>query len=206
MNHPAAVFGYGSLVSAASAALTLGRAAEEPLATWGPGEAVPARLVGWRRRFSQARDNRTCEKTFALDADGSVPEWVLGLNVEETGDPADVVNGLLIAVGSDELDRLDVRELRYDRREVRDGIETAAARDAFARVITYVAKPAHLALEPPPGAVILRSYAAAVESAFAMLGAGQREEYLRTTGPYPCEPVDAHLVADGIPEGNPRTW
>ena len=64
----------------------------------------------------------------------------------------------------------------------------------------------HLALEPPPDAVILRSYALAVERAFATLGPGQREEYLRTTGPPPYEPVDAHLVADAIPEGNPRAW
>jgi cation transport regulator ChaC len=203
MSAPTAVFGYGSLVSAASAAVTLGRPPQE---RWGEGAALAASLRGWRRRFSQARDNRACEKTFALDADDSVPTHVLGLNVEETGDPGDSVNGLLIAVDDAELARLDVRELRYDRREVRDAIEPAEAREAFASVVTYVAKREHLAPAPPPGAVILRSYAEAVESAFAGLGPGQLEEYRRTTGPLPVEPVAAHLVSDRIPEGNPRTW
>lgn len=198
-----AVFGYGSLVSAASAAVTLGR---PPREVWTEREAVPAKLTGWRRRFSQARDNRTCEKTFALDADDSIPAHVLGLNVERTGDPADTVNGLLIAVSEDELERLDVRELRYDRREVCDEIEPNGVRGAFAMVITYVAKPEHLAPQAPVGAVILRSYAEAVESAFASLGAAELDEYRRTTGPLPVEPVDAHLVADRIPDGNPRAW
>jgi cation transport regulator ChaC len=200
---PTAVFGYGSLVSAASAAVTLGRPPQE---RWEEDAAVPASLRGWRRRFSQARDNRNCEKTFARDADDSVPSHVLGLNVEETGDPADMVNGLLIAVDDAELDRLDVRELRYDRREVGGAVEPAAARDSFAGVITYVAKPKHHALEPPPDAVILRSYAEAVEAAFRELGPAQLDEYRRSTGKLPVEPIAAHLVADRIPEGNPRTW
>ncbi len=52
--------------------------------------------------------------------------------------------------------------------------------------------------------MILRTYAEAVEAAFA--GLGRLDEYLRTTGPYPAPLVDAHLVADRIPEGNPRAW
>ncbi|HEX6601763.1 MAG TPA: gamma-glutamylcyclotransferase family protein, partial [Solirubrobacterales bacterium] len=98
------VFAYGSLVLPASVAETLG---ERPGRT-----AVAAELAGWRRGFTQARDNRACEKTFAL-ADGSVPERILGLNV----DPADghAVNGVALAVTKAELARLDARELRYDR-------------------------------------------------------------------------------------------
>ncbi|MGI8727624.1 MAG: hypothetical protein ACR2K6_08110, partial [Solirubrobacterales bacterium] len=57
----------------ASASETLGREVGEP---------TPATLLGWRRRFSQARDNRRCEKTFARSDDGSVPTWILGLNLE----------------------------------------------------------------------------------------------------------------------------
>ncbi len=196
-----AVFAYGSLVSAASAAVTLGRL---PRASWPTGEAVPARLAGWRRRYSVIRDNRSCEKTFALDADGSVPAHVLGLNIEPTGARDDLVNGILIAVGAAELDRLDARELRYDRREV--AVEPAAAGERFTTVVTYVAKPEQHAPAPPPGAVILRSYVAAVEAAFDELGPGQLDEYRRSTGPYPAELVDAHLIADRIPEGNPRAW
>lgn len=194
-----AAFGYGSLVDPASAALTLGR---EPADRWDEGAAVPAVLAGWQRRWSQARDNHRCEKTFARDGDGSVPDYVLGLNIERTGNQRDVVNGLLIEVTEAELQRLDVRELRYDRVEVVDEITPRG----FDSVITYVAKPENLVLEPPPGAVILRSYAEAVESAFHSLGRGHRAEYVRTTGPHPVEIIDAHLVEDRIPSGNPRGW
>ena len=69
-----ALFAYGSLVSPASAARTLGRPVEAP---------APARLPGWRRRWSLARDNLRSEKTFAR-ADGSAPPYFLGLNIEPT--------------------------------------------------------------------------------------------------------------------------
>lgn len=198
-----AVFAYGSLVAAPSAAGTLGR---EPAERWAEGSAELATLTGWQRRWSQARDNRRCEKTFARDADGSIPDFVLGLNVERTGNPRDVVNGLLIEVTGAELERLDRRELRYERTPVGEEVLPRAVAGRFERIITYEARPEQLVLEPPPGAVILRSYATAVEAAFDALGAGQRAEYLRTTEPYPVELIDAHLVADRIPEGNPRAW
>ena len=99
-----------------------------------------------------------------------------------------------------------MRELRYDRVDVTAEIAPHSLAAEFEAVITYEAKPENLVLEPPPGAVILRSYAAAVESAFAALGPGQRLEYLRTTQTHPAELVDAHLISDRIPEGNPRTW
>ena len=66
-----AVFGYASLVSPASASHTLGR----------PVAPIPARLQGWTRAWSLARDNRTSEKTFARP-DGSEPAYCLGLNLE----------------------------------------------------------------------------------------------------------------------------
>lgn len=200
---PIAVFGYGSLVSARSAAATLGRS-ERP--EWAPGEASVARLVGWRRRFSQARDNRTCEKTFALERDGSVPPFVLGLNVERTGDRDDCVNGMLIAVSEEELARLDVRELRYDRIAVGPEIEPRGATAAFEQVIVYAAKRKHLALDPPAGAVVLRAYVDAVEAAFETLGAEQLDAYRSLTGPPPVEVVDARLLRERIPPGNPRGW
>lgn len=198
-----AVFGYGSLVDAPSAARTLGR---DPAESRPEGTAWTAELVGWQRRWSQARDNRRCEKTFALDRDGSVPDYVLGLNIERTGSPHDVVNGLLIAVSEEELARLDLREVRYDRVDVTAEIAPHSLAAEFEAVITYEAKPENLVLEPPAGSVILRSYAEAVEAAFAKLGPGQRLEYLRTTQTHPVEPVDAHLISDRIPEGNPRAW
>src|SRR5215210_4348598 len=105
------VFGYGSLVSAESAGLTLGRKVE----------LLPADLAGWKRRFSQTRDNLTCEKTFEL-ADGSRPEWILGLNVERGEDQAGPVNGAVIEMTDEELARLAIREIRYDAVDVTDQV------------------------------------------------------------------------------------
>jgi cation transport regulator ChaC len=187
------LFGYGSLVLPESASMTLGREV---------GELRPARLRDWRRRFSQRRDNLTCEKTFECE-DGRRPEWILGLNVEAGEDPAGPVNGVVIELSEAELDRLDIREIRYDRVEVTDSID---GDDLPERIVTYTAKEFHLASEPPEDAVILATYADAVEKGFEALGPGELERYLATTGPYPVERVAASLVIDKIPDGNPRVW
>ncbi len=193
-----AVFAYGSLVERTSAATTLGRPVDK---VWA------ASLPGWKRRFSLARHNRTCEKTFARAVDGSVPEWVLGLNVEPAGSSqAESVNGCLIEIEPAELERLDARELRYNRVEVAEQITDVAGRREFGRVVTYVAKSRHLAPAPPPDAVILRSYANVVEAGLEALGAAHTQEYRRNTLPYPAELIDGVLVADSIPDGNPRDW
>lgn len=190
-----AVFGYASLVSAESASATLGRPVPTPLR--------PARLRGWRRRWSQARDNHRSEKTFALD-NGDLPDYCLGLNVERGEDPAGPVNGVVIELTEAELDRLDIREIRYDRVEVTDLIEAAGPLPDL--IITYTAKATNFAPEPPPGTIILDSYAAAVEEAFEALGPGELEHYLASTGPYPVERVPATMVRDRAPEGNPKDW
>jgi cation transport regulator ChaC len=190
-----AVFGYGSLVLAESASMTLGR----PV-----GATRPAALQGWRRRFSQCRDNLAVEKTFAL-ADGTRPRWILGLNVEQGEDDAGPVNGALIELeGQAELDRLALRELRYLAVEVTPQIE--AGGEVPTRVFVFTARPEQHAPAPPDGAVILASYARAVEAAFTALGEGELERFRETTGPYPVERVEATLVEDAIPEGNPRAW
>jgi cation transport regulator ChaC len=187
------VFAYGSLAHPGSAAETLGA---DPAR-----RAIAAELNGWRRGFTQARDNRACEKTFAL-ADGTVPAHVLGLNVHPAGGA--VVNGVAISVSSAELDRLDGRELRYDRVEV--AARVAAAETLPGPVYAYVAKPANLALRPPPGAVILRSYLDAVEDAFAALGETHLGAFRESVEPLPAPVVEARLLADRIPPGNPREW
>jgi cation transport regulator ChaC len=187
----AAIFAYGSLVDPRSAAATLG--ADRP--------SVPARLRGWRRGFTQARDNVACEKTFAL-GDGSLPPFVLGLNINPA--PGESVNGALLSLSDAELTRLDERELRYDRVAVEADIEPADALEG--PVFAYIAKPEHLALEPPPGAVILRSYAVAVERAFAAVGERDLAEYRASVEPLPAPVVDAELIRDRIRPGNPRQW
>jgi cation transport regulator ChaC len=195
-----AIFGYGSLVDPASAARTLGRPVAEP---------VPARLRGWKRRWSQKRDNLTCEKTFALRSDGRTPTWILGLNLEpaDGSEPHGPPNGVLIELTEAELDRLDLREIRYDRVDVTEVLELDRDRpDRFDRVVTYTAKPYHHSPTPPDDAVILATYANTVETAFAALGEDERRIYVETTGAPPVDVVEADLVRDRIPPGNPREW
>jgi cation transport regulator ChaC len=187
------LFGYGSLVLPASASMTLGR----PV-----GHLQPARLHDWRRRFSQRRDNLTCEKTFEC-AGGWRPEWILGLNLEAGEDDAGPVNGVVIELTEAELDRLDIREIRYDRVDVTETVEGVNLPDT---IVTYKAKEFHFAPEPPTNSVILRTYAEAVERGFDGLGAEELQHYIRTTGAYPVDLVEAELVADRIPAGNPRDW
>jgi hypothetical protein len=186
-----AVFAYGSLVSRESFEQTLGRA---------PGAILPARLPGWRRRWSVARDNLAHEKTFARADNGEVPPWVIGLNLEpdeDGGGPAP--NGALVEIAEAELARLDLREMRYDRVE-------AGGLEGFDRVVTYVAKTAHFAPDPPPGAVAMAPYLRTVEAAFRELGEGEWELFLQTTGPPPVEAIEPQLLRDEIPPGNPRGW
>jgi hypothetical protein len=195
-----AVFGYASLVSPASISVTLGRRVEScPL----------ARLSGWRRRWSVARDNLATEKTFAPPDGGEPFPWCLGLNVERDADGGEgsAPNGALIEVSAAELERLGVREMRYDPVEVtRDVILADGTPPGIDRVFAFTAKPRHHFPVPPGGAVIMRSYLAAVEAAFDALGEGELELFRATTGPVPVEPVDGVLVRDRIPPGNPRDW
>lgn len=194
-----AVFAYGSLVDPRSASLTLEREVSSPL---------PARLVGWRRRWSVCRDNRCAEKTFAIHPGDEVPPWIIGLNIEP--DPEDVgPAGALLEVTETELERLDLREMRYERADVTAAVRPLEgdpkAGHPFDTVIGFTARSEHHAPKPPPGAVIIAAYLRTVEAAFAareMLYA-----FRGTTEEPPVPVVEATLVAgDEIPAGNPREW
>ena len=193
-----AVFAYGSLAHPESAAMTLGRS---------PIEVVAATLPGWRRSFSSRRDNLRSEKRFAL-SDGSLPEWILSLNIDPDPEAGWGPNGVLITVDDSDLARLDRRELRYERADVTAdvAIEPPGRACTYDRVVAYVARPENLALEPPPGSVVLRSYVDAVELAFERLGGDALRAYGATTEPPPVEIVDATLAGGDIPRGNPRSW
>jgi hypothetical protein len=191
-----AVFGYGSLVDPGSVEETLGRR---------PERSGPARLAGWRRRWSIARDNLAAEKTFARQG-GDLPPWIVGLNLEHAGTGAEArgaPNGALIEVTEAELARLDIRELRYDRVEVTVDVSDD---HGFETVYAYTARPQYFAPELPPGGVAMAPYLRALQTAFEDLGPGQWELFLETTGPPPVELIEPVLVKDLIPPGNPREW
>ena len=191
-----AVFAYGSLVSPRSFEQTLGRA---------PSELRPRRLGGWRRRWSVVRDNHSAEKTFARRDNGELPPWIVGLNIEEDRAAATETapNGALIEVSEAELDRLDLREMRYRRVEVTEDIEDDAGAEA---VFAYTARPEHFNPTPPPDAVRMAPYLRALEAAFGELGEGEWELFLETTEEHPGETIEPLLVRDEIPPGNPREW
>jgi hypothetical protein len=193
-----AVFGYGSLVSRASIAETLGHEATAP---------VPARLKGWRRRWSIYRVNAAHEKTFER-VDGEPFRHIVGLNIERAPEAAEAEwpNGALIELTEGELERLDRREVRYDRVEVDPAAALTHEPHDFDRVFAFTAKEGHFAAETPPGSIIIASYVRACEAAFNELGPEGWERFLRTTGEFPAPVVEARLVVDEIPEGNPRAW
>ncbi|MET0926521.1 MAG: gamma-glutamylcyclotransferase family protein [Solirubrobacterales bacterium] len=190
----AGVFGYGSLVSVASASQTIGRPVEI---------AAVARLEGWTRAWTLGRNQARSEKTFARP-DGSRPRFCLGLNVEPSERPT-APNGALIELSQVELERLDLREIRYHRVEVTEALELDGEH-GFDAIYTYSARPEHHHPEPPEDAIVIASYPATIEAAFAELGPEQLELYRRTTAPIPVEVTAATLVRDRIPAGNPRDW
>jgi cation transport regulator ChaC len=189
-----AVFGYGSLADPASAAITLGRDVEV---------IGSARLAGWRRRWSVMRDNRATEKCFARELDGSIPAHCIGLNLERVeGEPG--ANGVLLSVKESDLERLDLREMRYERTDVSADVRVTSGEAASRVVVAYTARPENYAPEPPEDAILIASYVRAVETAFEALG--ELEEFRATTDEPPVDVVEAVLVEDAIPEGNPRDW
>jgi hypothetical protein len=195
------VFAYASLVSPASAAKTLGRPVEL---------TALAHVEGWARGWNVCRDNLSVEKTFARP-DGSLPRHCLGLGLEPDAS-AEAPNGALIEVTEAELDRLDLREMRYERADVTRAIRLADGGDAadaggFDRVVAYRARPVHRRPHPlPEDAVIIAGYVAAIEAAFDALGPAELDRFRATTEPPPVELIDAVLVRDRIPAGNPRAW
>jgi hypothetical protein len=193
-----ALFAYASLVNPASAGETLGRTIDG---------LVPARLEGFSRGWTLGRDNLTTEKMFAR-ADGTVPRFCLGVGVMSDPD-APAPNGALIELSEAELDRLDLREMRYTRLDVTAAIhvgEAGTEPPPFDRVVTYRPRPENHKLEPPDDSIIVANYLATVEAAFDELGPGQLDLFRATTATPPVEVTEATLVRDRIPEGNPRGW
>ena len=150
----------------------------------------PARGAGGGAGRSTATTART-EKTFAL-ADGAIPPYIVGLSIER--DPeCEGANGVLIEITEAEADRLDLRELRYDRVDVTGEVRALdGSGHGFEQVILYTAKPEHHAPRAPDGAIVIANYVRTVEAAFAELGpgAGRAIRRDRPTRP-PVIPVDA---------------
>jgi hypothetical protein len=98
--------------------------------------------------------------------------------------------------------------MRYLRLDVTESIEVdgGGAEHGFDAVFVYTARPEHHHPSAPEDAIIVATYPATVEAAFAELGPDQLALYRQTTAPPPVELSPATLVRDEIPPGNPRDW
>jgi len=178
------VFGYGSLVSPASMARTIGRT------VWAADVSI-AHLDDYARRWNYGALHRSGNW---VDGDTSVTEGVivaLGLAAAE----GESCNGVAIRVTADELLHLDWRERNYDRTDVTD--QVALERDVdVTQVFTYVPRPDAVsryerARDAGRAAVEVR-YWDLVHSAFDDLGPSHRA--LFDTTPSPDVPVVAISV------------
>ena len=125
-----AVFGYASLVSPASAAHTLGRPVDADPRPPAGLDAAPGRsaaTTGPRRRPSPART-------------APMPRLCLGLNLEPDARWAAPERGPDRARPSAELDRLDLREIRYRRVEVTDSVSAADPRAAGLDLVSHTSR------------------------------------------------------------------
>ena len=103
------VFGYGSLVSPASLARTIGRLAK-------PGKGFhPATLTGYGRRWNYGVGHVTGSWT-TDDGTDVIDGTIVALGLIESAD--EQVNGAIASLTADELADLDHRERSYDRVDV----------------------------------------------------------------------------------------
>ena len=161
------LFGYGSLISLESAGRTMGRWPD-------PGEITLTRLRGFRRRWSFVTDS-------VLTQDPSVRLRSVFLDLVEDAGAAS--NGTLLRVSPAEWDRLDRRELGYERIEVSAGIENAAG-----RVFTYVSLLTHRVGHEgtPDGELCIgANYVRIVETGLRTWGETFDEEFRPSAFPLP---------------------
>lgn len=153
----ALVFGYGSLMSSASAARTLGR---EPV-------LVPAVLRGWRRSWTAATPT-ALDRRYRCTACGGVPPGSMVV-LDLVRDPAGTCAGVVLACDERELAALDERERRYERVE----LDRATLRGDLpeGRVWTYCRRSEHV-LGEGADAWVAAGYLEVVERAAALLPGG----------------------------------
>lgn len=182
------LFVYGSLVSQASAASTLGY---RPATQDGP---VPATLTGYRREWNVGSNHESHPERLLIAADGRPFTGTLAvLGLTEDGDAE--CTGALYRLSRRDLELLAVRERNYTLIEVdlarpAVGIHPGATSESRTSptVLTYAPRPESLtrlaAAREAGSAVVQRAYARRVERAFEALGPGQLAAFRRTTTPH----------------------
>lgn len=177
------VFGYGSLVSPASLATTIGRVVDPP-------DVAVATLSGFGRRWNYGAKHVRAEWTHEGVAVSDGVMVALGLE----SSPAESCNGVLVRVTEDDLRRLDRRERDYDRTDVTERVTVtepvagiATASPTGVRFVTYV--PRRSAVDryeiarDVGRAAIRQSYWDLVREAFTVLGGDHAARYAATPAP-----------------------
>jgi len=168
------IFGYGSLVSSADVARTLGRH---------PEFIYPITLNGWIREWGIVIDNAGAQHRSVRLADGTVvPGCIVVLNVRRptAQERPTHPNGVLFEVTEAELLLMDARETHYDRHEVTQDITGGPP----GVIYTYVGRDQHL-LRPTirKSVVIPADYSELVAQAFLGLDEAMHKTYLSSTLP-----------------------
>ncbi len=169
------VFGYGSLVSPASMATTIGRTAAA-------SDVAIAHLDGYGRRWNYG--SLHLRGDWHHDGVDITQGLVVSLGLVESD--TEGCNGVIVRVTADELAMLDWRERDYERTDVSDLIRLDD-RSSIERVVTYV--PRSSAIEryetarDEGRAGIRQSYWELVHAAFGDLGGDHLERYAATPAP-----------------------
>jgi cation transport regulator ChaC len=169
------IFGYGSLVSPASMATTIGRVVASH-------DMAVAHLDGYGRRWNYG--SMHLRGDWQHDGSAVTQGLVVSLGLV-VADP-ETCNGVVVRVTADELAQLDWRERDYERTDVSDLIRRDDDRPAE-RVMTYVPRPSAIeryeAARDRRQAGIRRSYWELVSAAFGDLGGDHLDRYQATPSP-----------------------
>jgi dephospho-CoA kinase len=178
------IFGYGSLVSPASMATTIGR-------TVAVDGVMVAHLDGFGRRWNYGSLHLRGDWSH----DGVQVRQGLVVSLGLVASSAESCNGVIVRVTDDEIAQLDWRERDYERNDVTDLIRLEVA-DAVERVSTYVPRPSAIEryehARDDGRAAIRQSYVELVAAAFRDLGGDHLDRY-RTTPPPDVPVVDMAL-------------
>ena len=175
MNGDAWIFGYGSLVSPASMATTIGRSVAR-------SDVAVAHLDGYGRRWNYG--SLHLRGDWHHDGVDVTQGFVVSLGL--VASDAESCNGVIVRVTGEELAMLDWRERDYERTDVSDMIRIGG--DPISeRVWTYVPRPSAIERyeqgRDRGQAGIRRSYWELVERAFGALGDNHLERYAATPAP-----------------------
>jgi dephospho-CoA kinase len=169
------IFGYGSLVSPASMAATIGR-------TLPRDDVAVAHLDGFGRRWNYG--SLHLRGDWRHDGVDVTRGLVVSLGLVEADDEA--CNGVIVRVTADELAHLDWRERDYERTDVSDRIRRDDG-DATGRVMTYVPRASAVeryeVARDRRQAGIRLSYWELVGAAFGDLGGDHLDRYTATPAP-----------------------